>query len=298
LTDSSHAFGFLNALKPPGTTSTAFGGWLRRLLGGAPVGHWGTLDPAACGVLVLAVGAATRLLPLIAPAHKQYVFEMRFGTATDTGDASGRVIEHGEPPAGWRERLPAEAAALVGPLEQVPPMFSAVKVAGRPLYLSARRGQQIARAARTTHVLTLRVLEAAERSARLLVDCEAGLYVRTLCEQIGARLGVPAHMGWLVRTAAGPFSIAHSKLPQDIHADPAGCLIDPLAVLAQPRVALDGTQALRFQHGNGIATTAVAGSGETAEVLVLHGEKLIGVGSLAAGALSPLRVFDRGGERI
>jgi tRNA pseudouridine55 synthase len=292
LTGSSQAFGFLNALKPPGTSSTAFGGWLRRLLGGAPVGHWGTLDPAACGVLVLAAGRATRLLPLIAPSHKQYIFEVRLGAATDTGDASGRAIEHGEPPAGWRERLPAEAAALVGPLDQVPPMFSAVKVAGRPLYVSARRGQQIARAARTTRVFALRILEMSERSARLLVECEAGLYVRTLCEQLGARLGVPAHMGWLVRTAAGPFTIGSSKLPQEIQSDPAGCLIDPLSVLAQPRVALDGTQAQRFQHGNGVAATAVAGASEAAEVLVLHGEKLIGVGSLTAGALSPLRVFD------
>jgi tRNA pseudouridine55 synthase len=289
LTESSEAFGFLNALKPPGITSTAFGGWLRRLLGGAPVGHWGTLDPAASGVLVLAVGRATRLLPLISPAHKQYVFELRLGTATDTGDASGRVTAHSAAPADWRERLPAAAARLVGPLHQVPPMFSAVKIAGRPLYVSARRGQQIARAARPTHVFALRLLEAGERCARLLVECEAGLYVRTLCEELGTRLGVPAHMGWLVRTAAGPFTIGQSKLPPEIQSDPVGCLIDPLAVLAQPRVALDAAEARRFLHGNGVATTAVAG--KAGEVLVLHGEKLIGVGSLVAGALSPLRVF-------
>jgi tRNA pseudouridine55 synthase len=289
LTESSQAFGFLNALKPPGISSTAFGGWLRRLLGGAPVGHWGTLDPAACGVLVLAVGKATRLLPLITPAHKQYVFELRLGAATDTADASGRVIARGAVPDGWRERLPAAAAGLVGPLDQVPPMFSAVKVAGRPLYVSARRGQQIPRAARTTRVFALRPLETGERDARLLVECEAGLYVRTLCEEIGERLGVPAHMGWLVRTAAGPFTLARSKLPLEIQADPAGCLIDPLSMLGQPRVALDGTQAQRFLHGNGVAAPMLAGEG--GEVLVMHGEKLIGVGSLTAGALSPLRVF-------
>jgi tRNA pseudouridine55 synthase len=288
LTELSQAFGFLNALKPPGLTSTAFGGWLRRLLGGAPVGHWGTLDPAACGVLVLAVGRATRLLPLIAPAHKQYVFDLRLGTATDTGDASGRAVAHGAMPADWRQRLPAVAAELVGPLDQVPPMFSAVKLAGRPLYVSARRGQQVARAAKSTRVITLRVLEMGEDRARLLVECEAGLYVRTLCEELGTRLGVPAHMGWLVRTAAGPFAIGRSRLPEEIRSDPAGCLIDPLEVLAQPRVALDVAQAERFLHGNGVATKA---AGEAGEVLVLHGEKLIGVGSLVAGALSPLRVF-------
>jgi tRNA pseudouridine55 synthase len=289
LTESSQPFGFLNALKPPGISSTAFGGWLRRLLGGAPVGHWGTLDPAACGVLVLAVGRATRLLPLIVPAHKQYVFELRLGTATDTADASGRVTADAAVPVGWSARLPAAAAGLVGPLEQVPPMFSAVKIGGRPLYLSARRGQQIARAARPTRIFTLRVLEVGERNARLLVECEAGLYVRTLCEELGERLGVPAHMGWLVRTGAGPFTIARSRTPVEIEAGPAGCLVDPLSVLGQPRVALDGAQAQRFLHGNEVASAALAG--EASEVLVLHGEKLIGVGSLAAGALSPLRVF-------
>lgn len=289
MTEPLEAFGFLNALKPPGTTSTAYGGWLRRLLGGVPVGHWGTLDPAACGVLVLAVGKATRLLPLIAPAHKQYVFELRLGAATDTGDASGRATARGSAPADWRERLPAVAAGLIGPLDQVPPMFSAVKVAGRPLYVSARRGQHVTRVARTSRVLALRVLDAGERSARLLVECEAGLYVRTLCEELGARLGVPTHMGWLVRTAAGPFAIAQSKLPEEIGSDPAGCLVDPLAVLVQPRVALDAAQMQRFLNGNGVAITADAG--KVGEVLVLHGEKLIGVGSVAAGALSPRRVF-------
>jgi len=289
LTGSFEAFGFLNALKPPGLTSTALGSWLRRILGGAPVGHWGTLDPAASGVLVLAAGKATRLLPLITPTDKQYIFELRVGTATDTGDAGGRTIASGEAPSDWHERLSAVATSLVGPLQQVPPMFSAVKLAGRPLYVSARRGQQIPRAARATRVYSLRVIETGSDRARLFVECEAGLYVRALCEELGKRLGVPAHMGWLVRTAAGPFAIAQSKLPVEIEADPTRCLIDPLAVLAQPRVALDAANAQRFMHGNGVETRAAAG--QAGEVLVLHGEKLIGVGSLTAGALSPLRVL-------
>ena len=289
MTGSVAAFGFLNAFKPPGMTSTALGGWLRRMLGGTPVGHWGTLDPAASGVLVLAVGKATRLLPLIAPSDKQYIFELRVGAATDTGDAGGRVVARGEPPHDWRERLPMTAASLVGPLDQVPPMYSAVKIAGRPLYVSARQGQQVARAPRQTRVVALRVIETADDRARLLVECEAGLYVRALCEQLGEGIGVPAHMGALVRTAAGPFTIAHSKLPPEIEADPAGCLVNPLTVLRQPRIALEADDAQRFLHGNGVEARAPAG--QAGEVLVLYGEKLIGVGSLAAGALSPLRVL-------
>jgi tRNA pseudouridine55 synthase len=303
LTESFSHFGFLNAFKPPGMTSTAFGGWVKRLLGKTPVGHWGTLDPAACGVLVLAVGHATRLLPLISPSHKQYVFDLKLGSSTDTADESGRVLETGPLPADWSDRLESVVAGLVGPLDQVPPMFSAVKVDGRALYVSARRGQHVARAARPTMVHALRVLSKSERGARLLVESEAGLYVRSLCEEIGRRLGVLAHMGALVRTAAGPFSIGAAWLPEDIAKAPAACLLDPLSVLRGPRIELDEAAARRFQNGNPVPTQNVhvapeRSSGVSPErssgalALVLHGNRLIGFGSVdAGGALSPHRVF-------
>lgn len=334
-------FGFINAFKPPGITSTAFGSFVRRLLGGVAVGHWGTLDPAATGVLVLAAGQATRLLPLLSPSTKQYVFELIVGEATDTGDATGRVIADGKVPTDWRDHLPAVASSLVGPLEQVPPMFSAVKVDGRPLYVSARRGRNIARSARTTRIFDLRVLGAVEfirpnvarranlesnvarrakldcpaerssadarnRIARLLVECEAGLYVRTLCEELGKRLGVPAHMGALVRTAAGPFRLEDAHLPQDIIADARACLEDPLAVLKQPRLEVAAEQAQRFAHGNDI-TVARAGRPSATldqEVLVLSGGRLIGTGRLRENAnletVAPSRVFTSvgGGEAV
>ena len=286
-------FGFINALKPPGMTSTAFGSFVRRLLGGAAVGHWGTLDPRASGVLVLAAGNATRLLPLLQPTTKQYVFELNLGSATDTADASGRVTAQGLLPSDWRQRLPFVASGLVGPLDQVPPMFSAVKIAGRPLYLSARKGGEVARAPRATRVLALRVVGMGERSARLAVECEAGLYVRTLCEEIGARLGVPAHMGALVRTAAGPFAIAQSLRPDEIVAEPARCLIDPLEVLLQPRIELDIAGAASFAHGNEVVVDGHAR--RPAEHLVLAAGRLIGTGTLAVtnskATLSPTRVL-------
>lgn len=290
MTETPARFGFLNALKPPGMTSTSFGGWVKRLLGGTPVGHWGTLDPTASGVLVLAVGQATRLLPLLKPSHKRYAFELILGTATDTADATGRVLGTAALPAGWREQLAPIAAGLVGPLDQVPPMFSAVKVAGRPLYVSARRGQHVARAARPTRVFALQVVDLTERGARMIVECEAGLYVRSLCEEIGKRIGALAHMGALVRTAAGPFSIDDSLLPRDIAKAPADCLLDPLVVLPGPRIELDAQDARRFMHGNRVDTGHAAGA--RGQALVMHGNRLIGVGSLdAGGALSPRRVF-------
>jgi tRNA pseudouridine55 synthase len=283
-------FGFLNAFKPPGMTSTAFGSWVKHLLGKAPVGHWGTLDPSACGVLVLAIGHATRLLPLISPSHKQYVFDLKPGSSTDTADESGRVLETGPLPVGWSDRLDTVAAGLVGPMDQVPPMYSAVKVAGRALYVSARRGEQVARSARPTNVHALRVLSRSEHSARLLVECDAGLYVRSLCEEIGRQLGVPAHMGALVRTAAGPFRIGSACLPEDIAKAPAACLLDPLSVLRGPRIELDEAAARRFQNGNPVPAPPTEST--TGLTLVLHGNRLIGFGSVdAGGALSPHRVF-------
>ena len=289
------AFGFVNALKPPGITSTSFGGWVKRIYGGAPVGHWGTLDPAASGVLVLAIGHATRLLPLVTPSDKRYAFELRLGTSTDTADATGQILETAAVPDDWTQRLPAIAAQLTGPLEQIPPMFSAVKVAGRPLYVSARRGQQIARAARPTRVLSLRVVATTQRSARMVIECEAGLYVRSLCEEIGTRLGTLAHMGGLVRTAAGPFSIDTASLPTDIAERPQACLLDPRSVLALRTVELDAPRALRFMNGNAVAQESDPAAERDAQttVLVLHGNRCIGVGSLAVGGeLSPRRVFD------
>jgi len=286
-------FGFINAFKPPGMTSTAFGSYVRHLFGGAPVGHWGTLDPRACGVLVLAIGNATRLLPLIAPTTKRYAFEIILGSATDTGDAAGRVTAQSALPLDWRERLASVISALVGPLEQVPPMFSAVKVEGRPLYESARKGGDVPRTPRATRVHALRLIDTGENSACLSVECDAGLYVRVLCEEIGTRLGVPAHMGALVRTAAGPFAIAQSLLPEEINADPARCLIDPLSVLAQPRIELDASRVARFVHGNDVTVDGHAL--RAVEHLVLAAGRLIGTGQLALAngnaTLTPNRVL-------
>jgi tRNA pseudouridine55 synthase len=246
-------------------------------------------------VLVLAIGHATRLLPLVTPSDKRYAFELRLGASTDTADATGHVLETAPVPDDWSARLPAIAVQMIGPLEQVPPMFSAVKIAGRPLYVSARRGQQIARAARPTRVLSLRVVATTQHSARMIVECEAGLYVRSLCEEIGKRLGTLAHMGTLVRTAAGPFSIDTASLPADIAEHPQACLLDPRSVLALRTVELDAPTALRFMNGNAVAQASETAAKRDSQtiVLVLHGNRCIGVGSLAVGGeLSPRRVFD------
>lgn len=291
----SAPFGFINAFKPPGPSSAAFGNWVKHASGGTTVGHWGTLDPRACGVLVLGVGKATRLFPLIADSRKHYVFELIVGEQTDSGDGAGRVIAHAPVPEDWKQRLPAVAAALVGSQTQLPPMHSAVKVEGKPLYRSARAGVIVPRAPRATTLYKLRVLPDTLRTclARLYVECDAGTYVRVLCEDLGRRLGLPARMGALLRVASGPFALRESILPPRIAADFTACLIDPLSVLHNPRVELDEVGARRFNAGNEIRVTLTSTPNENA--LVTHQGALIGIGVVftrdAFTILAPIRVF-------
>ncbi|HYK52940.1 MAG TPA: tRNA pseudouridine(55) synthase TruB [Candidatus Eremiobacteraceae bacterium] len=290
-------FGFVNAFKPPGISSTAFGVWVRKRLGAGSLGHWGTLDPSACGVLVLAIGQATRLIPYLPADDKSYVFELRVGTATDTGDAEGRVTRSAAVPHDWADRLLDVATSLVADIEQVPPMYSAVKIDGRPLYKAARAGREVERRARTVRISALRVLDSRDDRARMAVDCSAGTYVRTLCEQIGERLGLPAHLAFLIRTRAGPFALADAVTPAQIARDRVACAVDPLEVLELPRAALDDASAARFSHGNDVASTLTAGiESRGGFVLATHRGEIIGVARAQDSRLEPVRVIAAAGE--
>ena len=295
---SRELFGFINAFKPPGPSSAAFGSWVKWRLGAAALGHWGTLDPAACGVLVLAVGKATKLLPLLTDDRKQYVFELIVGARTNTADATGTVIERCSAPAGWEASLARVVQSLQGSLEQVPPMHSARKVDGRPLYLSARRGEHVVRAARTVTIHDLRVIDCESDRARLDVTCSAGTYVRTLCEQIGERIGLPAHMGALLRVAAGPFALRDAVRPDEIDKHRENCIITPVSVLGRVHFELDVPGARRFGHGGDVRVPSAddemtAHAGDMA--LVSHAGAVIGYGYVAQRdghvVLAPVHVF-------
>ena len=202
--------GFLNVLKPPGMSSAHVVGAVRRLLGGAKVGHAGTLDPEAAGVLPLMVGKAARLFDYMQDKEKAYVTEVAFGCATDTQDAQGTVIETGD-------NYPDEAAIraalidMTGVMMQTPPMFSAIKQDGKRLYELARDGKQAEIPARevTVHALTLQGLTE-PHGALVSVRCSKGFYVRTLCKDLGEKLGCPAHMRFLLRTQSGPFTLKNA----------------------------------------------------------------------------------------
>lgn len=223
--------GFLNIFKPPGMTSHDVVGYLRRSLKPRKVGHGGTLDPVACGVLVCLINKATRLSPRVSSLPKKYRAVMLFGLKTDTGDVEGNIIEKGTPLI-LHTDIESILEKFMGEIEQIPPMMSAIKVDGRPLYKLARKGVEIERKPRTVNIHGLsavKIWEDGGRTAALLdISCSGGTYVRTLVEDIGAALGTVATTAFLIRTAVGPFTVEGSLDPAIISVDnAAGKLIAP-----------------------------------------------------------------------
>jgi len=211
--------GFLNVFKPPGMTSHDVVAYLRRRLGPRKIGHGGTLDPVACGVLVCLVNGATRSSSSIVSMKKTYRAMASFGTRTDSGDVDGRVIERREVEID-RDGIEKVLPDFTGEITQVPPMTSAIKVGGRRLYKIARGGGEVKRPPRQVSVHSLRLCSFEKSGsgprALLEVECSGGTYVRTLVEDIGKALDAPAFTSFLVRTAVGPFEVARALHPDEI----------------------------------------------------------------------------------
>ena len=202
--------GFVVVDKPAGWTSHDVVGRLRRLLGERRIGHAGTLDPAATGVLVVAVGRATRFLEYLEGASKTYVAEVTFGVETDSYDAEGSVTARREIGELDRDRVEATLSSFLGPQRQVPPMHSAIKIGGRRLYEAARRGEVVERPARAVEFSSLAVLDWRSPVATILVDCSKGTYVRSLAFDLGRSVGTGAHLSDLVRVRSGPFTLCQA----------------------------------------------------------------------------------------
>ena len=199
--------GLINLLKPPGMTSSDAVVWLRRRLRGVKLGHAGTLDPEAAGVLPLMLGKATRLFDELVDKDKEYLAEWMPGAATDTQDSQGRVIaESAFRPS--TEALQSVLPRFIGWIWQKPPVYSAIKLEGSAAYERARRGEVVDIPKRQTRVDAIEALSTTERGGVLLrIRCGRGTYVRTLCHDIGTALGCPAHMAFLLRTQSGRFTI-------------------------------------------------------------------------------------------
>jgi tRNA pseudouridine55 synthase len=285
--------GFVNLFKPAGPTSTQFGARLRRVYrdpaGKLAIGHLGTLDPQAAGVLPVALGKATRLLPLIADRRKAYVCTLVLGRATSTGDAFGDVAGEAHVPDDVDERLAHAVTRFIGAISQVPPMYSAVKSDGKRLYELARAGKSVERAARTVTVYALRVLGREGDVVRLRIACSEGTYVRVLCEDLAVACGTVGHMGALLREASGPFVLSESLTLDEVERDPGGALVPPERVIPIPPVVLDGRGATDFRAGRMVPLQQPPAE---KHVFVRDSARaLVGVGETVGALLAPRKVF-------
>ena len=199
--------GILNIYKEKGFTSHDVVAVVRKTIHMKKVGHTGTLDPDAEGVLPICVGKATKLSDVIMDGRKSYRAVLRLGITTTTEDASGEVIEQ-RPVSCGEEEIRRVMAAMIGRQEQIPPMYSAVKVQGKKLYELAREGKEIERKARTIEIYDMRIRQfLPEEQVEFDVDCSKGTYIRTLCADIGKALGCGGHMASLLRTRTGAFAL-------------------------------------------------------------------------------------------
>lgn len=208
--------GFLNILKPPGMTSAGVVAFVRRLTGEKRVGHAGTLDPDACGILPVMVGRATRLFDYLVDKEKTYVAVCAFGTSTDTQDAGGVIIEKGTAyPA--LEQVKAAAASMIGDVWQTPGMYSAIKQNGKPMYELARKGETAEIPPRLVHIESIDIAgEEPDHGVLMTVCCGRGTYIRSICSDLGEKVGCPAHMRFLLRAQSGAFDLSTAHTLEEL----------------------------------------------------------------------------------
>jgi tRNA pseudouridine55 synthase len=246
--------GLLLIDKPAGLTSHDAVAMVRRALDTKKVGHSGTLDPMATGLLVMGVGRATRLLRFLGSLPKTYEGSMRLGVQTTTLDAEGEITATSSVEAGAGDVANA-MAALVGDSMQTPPAYSAVKVGGRKLYDAARKGESLMAEPRPIHVESFELLGYEEAVAAFRVVCGGGTYVRVLAADVGAALGCGAHLTRLRRTAVGPFDVSRAVAP-DAARDLLGI---EHAVAHLPRLDLDPEEAVAAGHGRVLGPLGIVG---------------------------------------
>lgn len=283
--------------KPLGLSSNDALQKVKWLLRGEKAGHTGTLDPLATGVLPLCFGAATKFSQLHLDADKTYLATARLGVKTSTGDAEGDVIET-RPVAVTQAQIDAVVPRFTGPIRQVPPMYSALKRDGKPLYEYARAGIEIERPARDVTIFELNVslkqVEPAQAAIEIIAKCSKGTYIRTLGEDIGEVLGCGAHLTALRRIATGDFVIGQCVTLAELEAmtedERLACLLPVDALLAQhSRVTLDAQNAGRFLSG-----VRRRGDWPDDDRVAVYGDKplsLLGVAQVKAGELIPGRLL-------
>ena len=288
--------------KPVGPSSNQALQRVRHLFGAAKAGHTGNLDPLASGVLPICLGEATKLSQYLLDSDKAYQAQLCFGASTTTGDSEGEVVSSSDASELTENVVSSALDEFVGEIQQIPPMYSALKVDGQPLYKLARQGKEVERKARSVSIKSIDLLSFhTGKRAQATVDvlCSKGTYIRTLSEDVAASLGLPGHMSALRRTGTGPFNLAGAvsldTLSQIAEAEgPAALdkfLLDPeLAVDHLPRVEVTNSAAFYLKQGQAVVVrnSPLNGMVRVAEA----GGPFLGIGEmLDDGRVAPKRLF-------
>lgn len=282
--------GVINVRKTSGPTSHDVVYDIRRIFGQKRVGHAGTLDPMATGVLVVCLGKATRIVEYLMGAPKEYIAEMVLGKSTDSEDSTGTVTSETNASYVTLEALKDAAQSFTGEIMQTPPMVSAVKYNGERLYKLARKGQVVDREPRKVTIYAVEVLEFAPgktAKARIRVECSSGTYIRTLCSDIGDKLGCGAHMSALERTMVGRFNIQTACTVDEIREAKDQDRLDSIvtsigdALSDMPCVEVSNMEADLIKNGQSVAMKYSGSADETVRAVSKDGE-LIAIGIITA----------------
>ena len=291
--------GIFNVLKPPGMTSHDVIGFLRRALNTKKIGHGGTLDPDAAGVLPVFAGTATRLLSYAMEGRKQYIAEFTLGEQRDTGDDSGTLVKTMPVPELSEAKLKEVLQSFLGKQIQLPPMYSAVKINGQKLYQLARKGVEVERKARPIEIYKLELLDAnlptesisAKYSFTIAVECSKGTYIRVLGEDIATALGTCGTMSFLLRTRVGSYLLNEAHTLQEIAENPAGCCAEPITAVSHlPKLELTANQAARIT--NGVRTT-VNGTVDGQYALLGPNSEFLGIGKCVDSKVQAEKIFEK-----
>ena len=299
--------GFIVIDKPAGITSHDVVSRVRRILGTRKVGHTGTLDPFATGVLAVAVNEGTKAIPFLDEGIKRYAAVLRLGLATDTLDITGRVLAEADWSAISRERFMATIARFTGSISQTPPMYSAIKRDGQPLYKLARQGVEVERQPRPVEIHAMELTDFDPPLVSVTVTCSRGTYVRSLADDMGADLGCGATLQELRRTASGPFAIGAAVTLDQLEAAVREGTVEQLCITPYAAlghlsdIPLSGDGLIKVRHGRAIGweETDLAHPAiceQPALVRLSHDGALVAVGQLVpvAGSLPRItlqRVF-------
>lgn len=283
--------GVLPVDKPVGPTSHDIVVRVRRALGTRRIGHTGTLDPFASGLLLLCIGRATRIAEYLTGMDKRYTATVRLGLVTDTDDATGAVIGGTDPGPITRADIERALDGLRGDIDQLPPAYSAKKVGGERAYALAREGRPLDLEPVRVHITELTLTRWELPELELDVQCSSGTYIRAIARDLGAALGVGGHLVELRRTAIGPHTVDHAVGLERIESDPAATrtavIPMPDALGTMPRIPLSGDDLANITHGRAIAN----GSAAMGTVALLDHGDLVAIGEADVQRVRPRKVF-------